>query len=174
MGKCSGYVAVIVAFALVVAACGDDDESTLLEQPSGTAAASSDISPVDTIPSDVGDLPGVSGECEALLNLFLSIGGAFLGGEVLPLDAGVLAGLPPGIRADAQFVSETLSQFGDSMQELGVDFADPSSFSTLTPAQQEALSALGDSLDTAQFNAATDNLSAYGEQQCGNQFNLGE
>jgi hypothetical protein len=173
MGKRSAFVAVIMAFALVVAACGDDDGSSLIDQSDGTAAPSGNINPTG-IPTDVGNLPGVSGECEALLNLFLSIGGVFLGGEVRPLDAGTLAGLPSEIRADALYVSQTLSDFSVSMQQMGVDFSDPSTFATLTPAQQEALGDLSDSLDTAEFNAATDNLSAYGEAQCESQFDIGE
>ena len=172
MGKRSGFVAVIMALTLVVAACGDDD-SSLLDQSAGTAASSNDLFDTDDIPTDVGDLPGVSGECEGLLNLFLSISGVFLGGEISTLDAGVLGGLPPSILADAQLVSETMSQFSNSMQEMGVDFTDPSTFATMTPAQQEALGTLSDSLDTTEFNAASDNLSAYGEQQCGDQFNTG-
>jgi hypothetical protein len=172
MGKRSGFVAVIMAFTLVVAACGDDD-SSLIDQSAGTAAPSSDLIDTDALPTNVGDLPGVSGECEGLLNLFLSIGGVFLGGEIAPLDAGVLGSLPPAIRADAQLVSDTLRQFSESMEEMGVDFTDPSTFATMTPAQQEALGALSDSLDTTEFNAATDNLSNYGEQQCGDQFNPG-
>jgi hypothetical protein len=102
--------------------------------------------------------------------LFLSIGGAFLGGEVSSLDSGALASLPGEIRDDAQVVSETLREFSNGLQALGIDFADPSSFSSLTEAQQAEFNALTESLDSEQFNAASDNLSAYGEQQCGDEF----
>jgi len=173
VGKRSGYVAVIMAFALVLAACSSDDSESFLDQSPAAAADSDDLNPVGDFPTDVGDLPGVSGECEALLNLFLSIGGAFLGSEVSTLDAAALAALPGDIRGDAQLVSETLRQFSVGVQALGVDFADPASFATLTEAQQEEFSALGESLDTAQFKAASDNVSAYGEQQCENEFGLG-
>jgi len=165
--KQSSYAAVIVAFALVVAACGG---GTLIDQSSQDVAGTDAPISIDDLPTDVGDLPGVSGECEALLNLFLSIGGAFLGGSVSPLDPGTLASLPADIRDDAQVLSEALSQFSDGLRDLGVDLSDPSSLATMTEAQQEALSALSDSLDTEQFNAASDNLSEYGEQQCESQF----
>ena len=170
MRKQSSFVVVIIAFVLVVAACGDDDGGTFLDQSSEAPAGTDAPISIDDLPIDVGNLPGVSGECEALLNLFLSIGGAFLGGSVSPLDPGTLASLPADIRADAQFLSETLSQFSDGLQGLGVDLSDPSSLATLTVAQQEALSALSESLDTERFNAASDNLSEYGEQQCASQF----
>jgi len=168
--KQSSYVAVIIAFALVVAACGGGDGGTFLDQSSEDAAGTDAPISIDDLPTDVGDLPGVSGECEALLNLFLSIAGAFLGGSVLPLDPGTLASLPADIRDDAQLMSEVLSQFGDGLQDLGIDFSDPSSFETMTAAQQEAFTALTDLLDSEQFNAASDNLSEYGEQQCESQF----
>jgi len=167
VGKRSGYVAVIMALALVLAACSSGDGGSLLEESSGTAAGSDDLVPIDDVPTTVGDLPGVSGECEALLNLFLSIGGVFLGSEISTLDSAALAALPGDIRGDAQLVSETLRQFSDQLQALGVDFADPASFATLTASQQEEFGALGESLDTEEFNDASDNLSAYGEQQCG-------
>ena len=170
MRKQSSHVVVIIAFALVVAACGDDDGETFLDQSSEAPAGTDAPISIDDLPTDVGDLPGVSGECEALLNLFLSIGGAFLGGSVSPLDPGTLASLPPDIRDDAQLLSEALSQFSDGLQDLGVNLSDPSSLATMTPAQQEAFTALTDSLDTEQFNAASDNLSEYGEQQCESQF----
>ena len=163
----------IIAFVLILAACSSDDGGSFREQTPGAAADSDDPTPIGDLPTDVGDLPGVSGECEALLNLFLSISGAFLGGEVSTLDAAALANLPGDIRGDAQLVSATLRQFSEGVQALGLDFADPASFATLTEAQQEEFSTLGESLDTAQFNAASDNLSAYGEQQCENEFGLG-
>ena len=44
------------------------------------ARALSVVNPLDAIPKlDVGDLPGVNGECEAMLNLSVWIGGVFLG-----------------------------------------------------------------------------------------------
>ncbi len=170
MKRRSGYLAAIMAFTLVVAACGSDNGGSLLERSAGTAANGDDTISIGDLPTDVGNLPGVSGECEALLNLFLSIGGAFLGGEVSSLDSGALASLPGEIRDDAQVVSETLREFSETLQALGIDFADPSSLSSLTEAQQAELNALTESLDSEQFNAASDNLSAYGEQQCGGEF----
>jgi hypothetical protein len=157
-----------MAFALVVAACSSGDGDSLLERSAGSAADSD--SPLGQLPIDVGNLPGVSGECEALLSLFLSIGGAFLGGEVSLLDSAALASLPAEIRDDAQVVSETLRQFSDGLQALGINFADPATFSSLSEAQQAEFEALTDSLDSEQFDAASDSLSTYGEQQCGDQF----
>ncbi len=168
--KRSAYVAVTMACALVLAACSSSDEGSFLDQSAGTSADAEDPFSLDDLPTDVGDLPGVSGECEALLNLFLSIGGAFLGGEVSSLNSDALANLPAEIRNDALVVSETLAEFSAGLQDLGVDLSDPSSVGTLTEAQQQAFGALSESMDSDRFNAAADNLSAYGEQQCEDQF----
>lgn len=163
----SGIATVLVVVALVVAACGDDGGS-LLEQASNDAPTNQDSGSIGDLPTDVGDIPGVSGECEALLNLFLSIGGAFIGTELLPFDSNALASAPPEIRADAAVVFETLNTFNTGVQDLGVDMSDPASFATMTEAQQEAFSALTDSLDTDEFNDAADSLTNYAEQACDN------
>ncbi len=170
MGKRSGYLAVIMAFVLVLAACGGGDDGSFLDQSPGATSAGDGLIPIEDLPTDVGNLPGVSGECEALLNLFLSISGAFLGGEVAALDSAALANFPGEIRADAQILSDTLREFSVGLQDMGINLADPASFATMTEAQQAAFDDLTASLDSAQFNAASDNLSAYGDQQCGDQF----
>jgi hypothetical protein len=159
-----------MALALLVAACGGGDGGSFLDQSPGATSAGDGLIPIGDLPTDVGDLPGVSGECEALLNLFLSIGGAFLGGEVSALDTAALAGLPGDVRADAQIVSDTLRDFSVGLQDMGINLADPASFATMTEAQQAAFDELTASLDSDQFNTASDNLSAYGDQQCESQF----
>ena len=186
MGKRSAYLALVMAFALVLAACSSDDGATFLDQSSETAAdSSSDASAdsdaladgevpdiddlIDELPDDVGDIPGLSNECEELLNLFLSVGGVFLGGEI-SVNSDALAGLPGEIQGDAQFVAETLAEFSQTVQDMGIDFSDPGSLATLTEAQQQEFGALTDSLDTEQFNTAVDNLSAWGEQECESEF----
>jgi hypothetical protein len=156
-----------VVLALVAAACGGGDG--LVEQAAEDAGTDAPIS-IDDLPTDVGNLPGVSGECEALLNLFISMGGVFLGGPVSALDPGTLGGLPPEIAADAILMSDTLREFSEGLQDLGIDIGDPNSLAAMSEAQQEAFSALTESLDNDAFNTASDNVSAYGEQQCENQF----
>jgi len=154
-------------FALVVTACGG---SSTVDQSSGTTAAPGSTDSGITLPTGVGNIPGVSSECEALLNLYVSISAAFTGGAVAPLDAATLANLPADVRADAQLVSDTLKQYSDGIQALGIDFSDPTSFATMTQEQQDAFTALGDLLDSDAFQAASDRLSAYGDQQCAGEF----
>ncbi len=162
-----GWAAAIV-FALVVTACGGSPAAT--NDTSGTTAAPGSGTN-STLPIGVGNVPGVSSECVALLNLYLSISAAFTGGSISPLDAATLASLPADIRADAQLVSDTLKQYSDGIQALGIDFTDPTSFATMTQEQQDAFTALGDLLDSDAFQTASDHLSAYGDQQCASEFN---
>lgn len=173
------YLALVAAIAVALAACGNGDDSPFAPGASDSASSSDgdasggdgsgdvDVGDLlDELPDEVGDLPGVSGECEALLSLFLSIGNAFFGGEVASIDDSALAGLPGDVQADAQLLAETLSEFSDAIAGMGIDFADPESLATLSAEQQQELASLTESLDTEQFNAAADNLEAYGEQQC--------
>ncbi len=165
------YLAVFAAFAIVLAACGSDGESPFAAGGSDSVASGDggdvDVGDLlDELPDEVGDLPGVSDECEALLSLFLSIGNAFFGGEVASIDGSALSSLPGDVQEDAQFLADTLSEFSDAIGTMGIDFADPESLATLSAEQQQELASLTESLDTEQFNAAADNLEAYGEQQC--------
>lgn len=168
------YLAVIAAFAVILAACGGDGDSPFAPGGSDSAVSSGDGGGdvgdiedlLEELPEGVGDLPGVSGECEALLNLFLSIGNAFFGGEIAGLDSGALSSLPGDVRDDAEFLADTLAEFSDAIQGMGIDFADPASLAELSADQQQELTALTESLDSERFNEAADSLEAYGEQEC--------
>ena len=170
------HLAAIASFTMIVAACGSGDSASTLEQAAESEASDSDEVDIgdddlegldlEELSDVVGDLPGVSGECEALLELFISIGGAFLGGDVSSFDAGALAGLPGDVQQDAALVADTLAQFSDAMQDLGIDLTDPTAFATLSESEMEEFGALSESLNTEEFNAASDSLSAYGEEEC--------
>jgi hypothetical protein len=165
------FLAIIAVFALVAAGCGDSgsspfDTATAATSPSGLGDEGGGLfSSDETIPVTVGNVPGLSDECEALLNVFLGIGSAFLGGYSGPsLDA--LSGLPGDLRNDAATLIDALQAYSDGLAELGIDMNDPNSFATLTEAQQQAFAELGEEIDSDEFNAAADRLSAYGEAQC--------
>ncbi len=171
------YLAVFAVFAVAVAACGSDGDSPFAPGGSDSVASGDDGGGdgdgdvnvedlLEELPEEIGDIPGVSDECQALLSLFLSIGNAFFGGEVASIDSSALSGLPGDVQEDAQFLADTLSEFSDAIAAMGIDFADPESLATLSAEQQQELTALTESLDTDEFNAAADNLEAYGDQEC--------
>jgi hypothetical protein len=160
----------VIVFALAVTACGGSTVGSTLDQSSGTTAAPGTTDGSTVLPTGVGNIPGVSSECEALVNLYLSISAAFTGGAISAVDPATLANLPADVRADALLVSDTLKQYSDGLQALGIDFSDPTSFATMTQEQQDAFTALGDLLNSDEFQAASDRLSAYGDQQCASEF----
>ncbi|MDH3731537.1 MAG: hypothetical protein OES13_10540 [Acidimicrobiia bacterium] len=176
------FLTIVAVLVLVAAACGDSG-STLTDDttaaPTGdtsasadtTAATSGDTAPPatsgDTLPPlTVGNIPGLSDDCQALANVFLSFSGIFLGGEAPDLNLDAIGDLPSELQADAAMMVAGLQAYADGLADLGVDLTDPASFAALTEDQQQAFGDLADSIDTEEFNAAADRLSAYGEVEC--------
>jgi hypothetical protein len=161
----------IVALALIVAACGDDDSGLLGDAPTANTEAGlpfggggSDEIP-NTLPETIGNVPGVSGECEALLNLSLAMANAFTGGGG-DIDPGFVSGLPPGLQADGALVVGALQQFSQGVQDLGVDLSDPANFAALSEEQFAALDALNDQIFDEEVDAALDRISDAAEVSC--------
>lgn len=178
------FLAIVAVFALVAAACGDsgttelaDDTSPPDTSSSGdpTAATSGDTAPpataapstaIGTIPVTIGNIPGLSDDCQALANVFLSFSGVFLGGDVPDVNIDAISDLPGDLQADVALVIAGLEEYADGLAELGVDLTDPASFAALTEEQQQAFGDLADSIDTDEFNDAADRFSAYAEVEC--------
>lgn len=183
------YLALVAVFALIATACGDSGSSPFDEAADTAISTTEDTgggddggddggggfgdAGDDTIPVTVGNIPGVSGECEALLNVFLSMSRAFIGGEFVAVDLQSFSELPGDLQDDAALVVDTLNDFAEGLEDMGVDLTDPQWALALTPAQQQAFATLGETLDAEAFTNATDNLSAYGEAECEG-FLLGE
>ncbi|MEE8330525.1 MAG: hypothetical protein V3R84_02040 [Acidimicrobiia bacterium] len=181
------FLAIVAVFVLVAAACGDSG-TTATDDP--TAAPAGDTSPSDTSasgdttaatggdtappatsggtlpPLTVGNIPGLSDDCQALANVFLSFSGVFLGGDAPDINLDAISDLPGDLQADAALLIAGAQAYVDGLAELGVDLTDPTSLATLTEDQQQAFGDLADSIDTDEFNDAADRLSAYGEVEC--------
>jgi hypothetical protein len=118
-------VVMAAVFALVVAACGDDDSAdngASADNGNSSGNPEATFDPDETIPVTVGDVPGLSSECEALANLALAIGRAFTGG-VEEVPAGIVEDLPSEMRADGEIVLEALTEYSRRLEEAGIDLS---------------------------------------------------
>lgn len=165
------FLAMAAVIALVAAACGDSgssigDADEAPEATSGGLFGDDGGDGDDQPPVTVGNIPGLSGECEALINVFLSMGTIFTGGDFSGVNMDAFNDLPGDLQDDAATVVDTLNAYAQGLQDLGVDLSDPQAFVNLTPAQQAAFGGLAESVDSDEFNDAADRLSAYGEAEC--------
>lgn len=159
----------LVVGLLALAACGGSNDSSSdgasdttapAEQASTDAADKSDDAteaPVTT----VGDVPGFSDECEAIVN-FIGATGQILSGQI---DAGrgrglvdeFLSSVGDEIRADATVLAEATKALLDVIEQFG-DFAT----AITNPAGQAALAAL----ENPDYDQATNNLGDYVAAEC--------
>ena len=162
--------ALILALTLIAAACSTDtvDEPTNVESDGGGDSETANTAV--TLPDSIPDLPGLSGECEALAGFFLGIAQLIIGdvddGSSL-LDSSK-SELPGSLQDDVDVVAEAADAYRAVFQELGVDFSDPASLANLTPAQLEQMNQAAEGLSSPEVEGALDNIEAYGLDACDN------
>ncbi len=171
--------AVLAVVALTAAGCGDsgDDAGNGGDGGSDTQTSVADGGDSDdtliTLGALLDDIPGLDDDCLAIANVFAAIANASLaiGGQV-DFDAGdaqalfdqAASGLPADLQGDIQVMADAMIGYFQALSDIGFDLSDPGA----APSEEQiaALLAVGESLDTAEFNAASENLSAYTEAQC--------
>lgn len=158
-----------VVLVLVLMACGGSADTT--EQTTATTSTASTTATTDggsDTTADVGGLP--SGDC---LQLSTTLSAAStLGMGVASADAtdtvqalqDMAAAAPAEISADLEILAAAYGEFLAALEEAGVDFADPSTYST--PEAQAALAAASESLNTAGVAEASANISSYIDSVC--------
>ena len=164
MTRAVRIIGLVAALAILVAACGDSGspvEDALAEESANDLFSGDDSG---TIPATIGDIPGIDDECEAIANVFLAMASVLSGQSV---DMSAFDALPSSLEADAQVVVEAFDDYADGLAELGIDLNDPEALANLSPSQLEGFNQLAEQVDSDALNAAMDNLSAYGEAQCG-------
>lgn len=158
----------LVVGLLALAACGGSNDSSSdgasdttapAEQASTDADAADDTTeaPVTT----VGDVPGFSDECEAIVN-FIGATGQILSGQIDPsrgrgLVDEFLGSVGDEIRSDATVLAEATKALLDVIEQFG-DFGT----AITDPAGQAALAAL----ENPEYNQATDSLGDYVADEC--------
>lgn len=186
----------LLAFLIACSSGDDDDSSSTSDggdqpaatQPSdggGNGDSSNDGDSTDSSTDGNGDSTDNVANDEVLQNCpellaFASAAaqGAFGGAnpapstleEDLELTAGyfqeLAANSPDEIRADMQIIADAFGQFFQTLEELEIDFSDPSSFATLDADAVAQLEAASSAVDTPEVNAAVENVQAYFEREC--------
>ena len=143
--------------ALVVLGCGDSGDE------GGTSGTQSDLT-LGTI----GDIPGLSGECEALAEFLFGISQTFVTGRnAQDLIEAARGGLPSSLHDELDTVAAAATGYSDLLREYDVDLIDdPNSFSRLSPEQQNALAEATEEFSSPEVDAAMETLTNYGEQEC--------
>ena len=162
-------IAALLAVTLALAACGGgsddigDDTSgdTSGDQPAG-GAEQGETDDGDTTIITTGDVPGVSAECEALVN-FIGAFGQLIGGQVEP-DVGrailddFVANVGEEVRAEAEIIAADTIALLDAIEESG-GFEN-----LLTTEEGQAVLA---ELYTPEYDAATQRVNDYFAAECG-------
>jgi hypothetical protein len=174
---------VLFAGALLVGACGGDSSSSDTGASGTTTTAPSDGGGNDTTTTSggttgtvsTGDLAGLfGGDCAAAASLVTSAyASLFTGNSGMDFDEASSAfekfadEAPDAIKADVKLISQAFVNLVTALRENDIDLADPTTYTD--PAKMAKLSAISeetDALNTPEYQAASDRVSAYIDSHC--------
>lgn len=155
-----------VVLGLMLIACGGasetSDQTTTASTDSTTATTAGQTNTgTDGLPS--ADCLQLSSSLSAASNLGLGpvSGDATDAVQALQNMASVA---PAEVADDFEVLAAAYAEFLNALEEAGVDFADPSTFSS--PEAQAAMAAAAESLSAAEVAEASENISAYIDSVC--------
>ena len=182
-------VAVFVVLALVLVGCGGSDgdadspsATTTTTIEGGSAAPTTQAIQTPTTQADNGN--GSGGDfspetCPALMNWandsVMASQAAFSGGGTNSAGAEFSADYfqafadqaPDEIAGDMQVFADAYNAFFTALEDMGIDFSDPSAFAGMTAAQAQELEAVAELMGSDAVNEAGDNIEAFFEDVCG-------
>lgn len=150
-------VGVALLTMVVASACGGDNAG-------GDAAAGNDGGgSATTVPSSVGDVPGLSAECEAFADLSLAMSNTLAGGlAAMPDD--LVDRLPADARNDGRVIVEALQQFGDQLAAAGIDLSQ--GIGSLDQGQIETYTAVSADVFDSEVEGSFDRLATAVAEEC--------
>jgi hypothetical protein len=158
-----------VVLVLVLIACGGSAEtSTTTTAPTASTTTTTDGGSATTADEGNGGLP--SGDCLSLSTTLSQA--SMLGlnptsedpGDTVQALQNMADAAPAEIADDLETLAAAYGDFLAALEEAGVDFADPTTYSS--PAAQAALATASQALDTAGVAEASANISAYIDSVC--------
>ncbi len=172
MPKTRTFLALIaIPLTVLLLACGggdsDDSSSSSGSSDGGTATQSSGSGS-----SNSNAQPDL-GNCAELLGFARSLGvsGAFSGGDFGNFNAEVFQDLadnaPDEIKSDMRLLANALVGFFEVLDDLSIDFSNPASFASLSPADLQKLEDASNKIDSAEVQAASEKVGAFFENRCG-------
>lgn len=176
--------ALVLVLMLLGAACGDsgdegggDGDGSDATQVTSTTAGGGDGGDTDETVITLGTLaeniPGIDDECVAVANVFgylaqasfaLSGQADFDTSEAQQQFEAAAAQLPGDLQDDLEVLADGLFAFYEAIQDSGLDLTDPGAVpdASQLAALEEALA----TIDTEEFDAATEVLGNYADEQC--------
>ena len=173
----------LIPLLLFLVACGgddDDDGDAGGDQPSASdsgGSGDSDSSDGDgDSDANVDDAEAILENCPELISMFGAFSaGGFAGGssntdidfeEAVEVFQNAAANAPDEIKADMEVLAEAFATFYTTLEDVGVDLADPASFAALDASQQAELQTALESLSGPELEEASANLDAYFTENC--------
>ena len=156
--KRSRFVVLLVIGAFVLAACGGGDD----EGGAGTTGAAGGVAGPRDAEECGKDVSAIAAAAPAVPQVMSGEAGD-LGTSVEQLEA-MAAKAPEEIRADLLVVAQGYAAYSQALQDSGWD---PSSGEAPPPEVIAALTVAGQALDDADFQAASDRVSAWFAANCG-------
>jgi hypothetical protein len=165
-----GLLAILVASALVLVGCGDDDDLDAVpsSDEDGDGGGSSDDGGDDDV--DLGDL---SGDCLRAAQAMGAVIAIAFGGGDTDIDEAreqleeLADNAPDELEDDFDTVAEYYEAYAEALEDAGYDPEDPPSSAA---EQQRMAAALGEALeelDDEEFQEASDNVSEWLDEECG-------
>lgn len=170
---------VFVAFAVLVGACGGDDDAAqdaTTDTPAATTTAAPPAGAGDGGSVDLGDV--FSGDCRDAVGGVAAAMGAYTTGLASAftgqLDESELEAAedqlrrlseeaPDELKDDLDVIANALAEFYRAFADIGFD---PSGGQTPTPEQIEQLGQIAEQFDSADLQAAGDNVTAWFAANC--------
>lgn len=150
---------VFVVLALVAAGCGGADEAD-----DGRVTTTEGFG----TPTTVGNIPGMSAECESLTNLSIAMTSIFTGTpeEVDRLLAGV-DNVPGELADDVAVLQTAIRGLAQAWAEVGVNpLSDPTALSEMSDADRERIEGVMEQFSDDATNDAFDRIGEYAVDAC--------
>jgi len=169
LGRVLRRTSLIMVVVLVAAACGGGGSDIEEQLSTASSVPGGDTNSTVVLPTAIPNIPGLSNECQGLINLMLGFTQAFTGGPGTAdqLFATAAADVPAQLKGEVETITTAVTQYGAALEGLGIEsLLDPNAFANLTPQQMEQLEAASDLIDTDEVNDAFDAISVYAEVEC--------
>ncbi len=175
------YIAVLTVLALTLLGCGGSDSDTdsattpTTSSASGNNNTTTSQSPATTDGPSSDFSPTNCPELMAWANdSVMASQAAFAGGGTNSAGLEFTADYfqefadraPDEIRDDMQLFADAFSSFFETLEDMDIDFADPSTFAALSEEDIQELEAAAALMDTDEIEQATDNIAAFFEREC--------
>ena len=158
----------LIALLLVVVACGGGDTGAGSDDDGDFDPSGSDDTFSFETPTTVGDLAGVSDECESLTNLSIAMTAMFTGSpeQVDGLLAGVRS-VPGEIADEVDILTDAIRGLTAAWSEIGENpLTNPAGLTELSDSELAEIEALVDQFDNDATNDAFETIGEYVAREC--------